>query len=152
MITAKPRNMWLPIDSKSEACSVMSWLRNAKRSFMELGGIRLLRQLSLTLEPLIAIAFYGIRQASIAELELADCAVMRAFASALKRMCSLKACASASRWRLAWMMCSSARASRSLLVSWVFRRLITLAALILFKTAIHVFMVGSEESESFSRF
>jgi len=49
-------------------------------------------------------------------------------------------------------MRSSARVASSLLVSCPLRSAITSAALILFKTAISVFMLGSEESESFSRF
>src|ERR1700732_4517544 len=38
-MTAKPRNMWFPIDSNIAACWVIRSERNAKRSFIELGGI-----------------------------------------------------------------------------------------------------------------
>src|SRR5258708_23736874 len=38
-MTAKPRNMLLPIVSKKAACCVMSCVRNANRSFMDEGGM-----------------------------------------------------------------------------------------------------------------
>src|ERR1700680_1520322 len=95
---------------------------------------------------------YGIRQASIAELALAACAAIAAFPSAIKRMWALIAWAWASRARLASMISCSARATSSLFVSCVLRTAIKSAALILFKTAISVFISGLEERESFSRF
>src|SRR5258708_4141583 len=41
-ITAKPRNRRMPMASNNAACSVISCIRKANRSFIELGGIGVL--------------------------------------------------------------------------------------------------------------
>ena len=93
------------------------------------------------------------RQASIAALAPAGLAAMPPGLRLMNRMWLLMACGFGIALALGLdESAASARATSSLLVSCVLRTAITSAALILFKTAISVFMAGSRDRESFSRF